>query len=195
MLDGIIRLSLRKRLLVLALTVLIVSFGTSAAINLPIDVLPDITKPTVTIMTEAHGMAPEEVETRVTFPIESFLNGVPGVDRIRSQSGVGLSAIYVEFQWGTDIYRNRQLIQERLSLAKERLPESITPVMGPVSSLKGQIQQIAVYSKTGETNPMALRDLAEWILRPRLMTIQASHKSSRSAAALSSIRSCSRPKN
>lgn len=172
MLDGIIRFSLRNRLLVLALTVLIVSFGANSVLNLPIDVLPDITKPTVTIMTESHGMAPEEVETRVTFPIESFLNGVPGVDRIRSQSGVGLSAIYVEFQWGTDIYRNRQLIQERLSLAKERLPENITPVMGPVSSLMGQIQQIAVYSKNGKTDPMALRDLAEWVLRPRLMTIQ-----------------------
>lgn len=171
MLDGIIRFSLRNRLLVAALTVLLVAFGVNAIVSLPIDVLPDITKPTVTIMTEAHGMAPEEVETRVTYPIESFLNGVPDVDRIRSQSGIGLSAIYVEFKWGTDIYRNRQLVQERLSLAKERLPENVTPVMGPVSSLMGQIQQIAVYSKSGETGPMALRDLAEWVLRPRLMTI------------------------
>lgn len=171
MLDSIIRYSLRNRLLVIALTALVLVFGTTSFLSLPIDVLPDITKPTVTIMTEAHGMAPEEVETRVTFPIESVLNGLPGVDRIRSQSGISLSAIYVEFNWGTDIYRNRQLIQERLTLAKERLPKDVTPVMGPIASLMGQIQQIAVYSKTGETNPMALRDLAEWVLRPRLMTI------------------------
>lgn len=171
MLDSIIRFSLQHRLLVVSVTALILVYGSLTLRELPIDVFPDITKPTVTIMTESHGMAPEEVETRVTFPIESYLNGLPGVERIRSQSGIGLSAIYVEFQWGTDIYRNRQLVQEKLNLAKERLPKDITPIMGPVGSLMGQIQQIAVYSKDDSLSPMEIRSLAEWVLRPRLMTI------------------------
>lgn len=171
MLNAIIRFALNHRLLVIAATALIIVYGAITVRNLPIDVFPDITKPTVTIMTESHGMAPEEVETRVTFPIESFLNGLPGVERIRSQSGIGLSAIYVEFEWGTDIYRNRQLVQEKLNLAKERLPKDITPIMGPVGSLMGQIQQIAVYSEDGSVNPMEVRSIAEWIIRPRLMTI------------------------
>lgn len=171
MLNAVIRFALNHRLLVVAVTALIVVYGAITVRDLPIDVFPDITKPTVTIMTESHGMAPEEVETRVTFPIESFLNGLPGVERIRSQSGIGLSAIYVEFKWGTDIYRNRQIVQEKLNLAKERLPKDITPIMGPVGSLMGQIQQIAVYSEDNSINPMEVRSIAEWILRPRLMTI------------------------
>lgn len=171
MLNAIIRYALNNRLLVVAATALILVYGLIAVRSLPIDVFPDITKPTVTIMTEAHGMAPEEVETRVTFPIESFLNGLPGVERVRSQSGIGLSAIYVEFNWKTDIYRNRQLVQEKLNLAKERLPRDITPIMGPIGSLMGQIQQIAVYSENGSTDSMEVRNIAEWILRPRLMTI------------------------
>ncbi len=158
-------------MLVVAITALIVVYGAITVQNLPIDVFPDITKPTVTIMTESHGMAPEEVETRVTLPIESYLNGLPGVERIRSQSGIGLSAVYVEFEWGTDIYRNRQLVQEKLNLAKERLPKDITPIMGPIGSLMGQIQQIAVTTESGQVGPMELRTLAEWVLRPRLMTI------------------------
>lgn len=171
MLNAIIRYALNHRLLVVVITAFIIVYGTMAIRDLPVDVFPDVTKPTVTIMTESHGMAPEEVETRVTFPIESFLNGLPGVERIRSQSGIGLSAIYVEFEWGTDIYRNRQLVQEKLNLAKERLPRNIDPVMGPIGSLMGQIQQIAVTSESNDVGPMELRSLAEWVLRPRLMTI------------------------
>jgi Cu(I)/Ag(I) efflux system membrane protein CusA/SilA len=170
MLNAIIRFALNHRLLVVAATALLIVYGAITVSGLPIDVFPDITKPTVTIMTESHGMAPEEVETRVTLPIESYLNGLPGVERIRSQSGIGLSAIYVEFDWGTDIYRNRQLVQEKLNLAKERLPKDISPVMGPVGSLMGQIQQIAVFAESG-VSPMELRSAAEWIIRPRLMTI------------------------
>lgn len=170
MLNAIIRFALNHRLLVVAATALLIVYGAITVAGLPIDVFPDITKPTVTIMTESHGMAPEEVETRVTLPIESYLNGLPGVERIRSQSGIGLSAIYVEFDWGTDIYRNRQLVQEKLNLAKERLPKDISPVMGPVGSLMGQIQQIAVVAESG-VNPMELRSAAEWLIRPRLMTI------------------------
>lgn len=170
MLNTIIKFSLNHRLLVIVISAFIVVYGSITLVNLPIDVFPDITKPTVTIMVESHGMAPEEVETRVTFPIESFLNGLPGVERIRSQSGIGLSAIYVEFEWGTDIFRNRQLVQERLNLSKERIPKDITPVMGPIGSLMGQIQQIAITSD-GSVSPMELRNVAEWIVRPRLMTI------------------------
>lgn len=171
MLNALIRFSLQHRLLILASTALLFVYGALAIRSLPIDVFPDITKPTVTIMVESHGMAPEEVETRVTLPIESYLTGIPGVERIRSQSGIGLAAIYVEFQWGTDIYRNRQLVQERLNLSKERLPKDITPVMGPVGSLMGQIQQIAVSSENQQVSDIELRNIAEWILRPRLMTI------------------------
>ncbi|MEN0059759.1 MAG: efflux RND transporter permease subunit [Bdellovibrio sp.] len=171
MLNAIIRLSLAHRLLVITITAFIIVYGALALRELPIDVFPDITRPTVTVMTEAHGMAPEEVETRVTYPLESFMNGLPGVDRVRSQSGIGLSAIYIEFDWGTDIYRNRQFVQEKINLAKERLPRDITPVMGPVGSLMGQIQQIAITSENESVSPMELRNLAEWILRPRLMTI------------------------
>ncbi|MGE0763698.1 MAG: efflux RND transporter permease subunit [Bdellovibrionales bacterium] len=171
MLNLIIRFALNHRLIVVALAALIVVYGAITLQSLPIDVFPDITKPTVTIMTEAHGMAPEEVEIRVTMPIESHLNGLPAVERIRSQSGIGLSAIYVEFDWGTDIYRNRQLVQEKINLAKERLPKDITPVMGPVGALMGQIQQIAVTTESNEVDAMQLRSLAEWVIRPRLMSI------------------------
>lgn len=171
MLNAVIRMALNHRLIVVSITAFIVVYGVLTARNLPIDVFPDITKPTVTIMTEAHGMAPEEVETRVTLQIESFLSGIPKVERIRSQSGIGLSAVYIEFQWGTDIYRNRQLVQEKLNLSKERLPKDITPVMGPIGSLMGQIQQIALTSENEIISPMELRNIAEWSLRPRLMTI------------------------
>lgn len=171
MLNSVIRFALNHRLLVIAVTAFIIVYGAVTLKGLPIDVFPDITKPTVTIMTEAHGMAPEEVETRVTLPIESFLNGLSGVERIRSQSGIGLSAINLEFEWGTDIYRNRQLVQEKLNLALEKLPKDVVPVMGPIGSLMGQIQQIAVTSENNEVSPLQLRDLAEWTLRPRIMTI------------------------
>lgn len=171
MFNTIIRFALNHRLFVVSATALLVVYGALTVRVLPVDVFPDITKPTVTIMTEAHGMAPEEVETRVTMPVESFLNGLPGVERVFSQSGIGLSAVYVEFEWGSDIYRNRQLVQEKLNLAKERLPKEITPVMGPVGSLMGQIQQIAVTSENNEVSPLELRSVAEWVLRPRLMTI------------------------
>ncbi len=171
MLNAIIRFALNHRLLVVALFALIVVYGAVAVRDLPIDVFPDITKPTVTIMTESHGMAPEEVETRVTLPIESFLNGLPGLERMRSQSGIGLSVIYLEFEWGTDTYRNRQLVQEKLNLVGDRIPKGITPIMGPIASLMGQIQQIALFSPEEKVSPLDMRTYAEWVLRPRLMTI------------------------
>jgi HME family heavy-metal exporter len=161
--------SLRNRLLVLALAAVLIVFGAYSVTRLPVDVFPDLNKPTVTIMTESEGFAPPEIEQLVSFPIETQMNGVPGVSRVRSISGIGLSIVYVEFEWGTDIYRNRQQVIERLALVRDQLPPNTVPQLGPVSSIMGQIVLIALSSDSA--SPMALSEVADFTVRPRLLSI------------------------
>ncbi len=171
MLNTIIKLALRQRLAVLAASVILLILGTWQALNLPVDVFPDLNRPIVTVMTEAKGLAPEETEIQVTLPIENVLNGLPGLIRLRSTSGAGISIVYAEFDWETDLFKNRQIVAERLVLAKEKLPSNVTPVMTPSSSIMGEIMFIGLTSPNGEVDPMELRTIADWTIRPRLLAI------------------------
>ncbi|KAF0117331.1 MAG: putative silver efflux pump [Rhodospirillaceae bacterium] len=176
MFDRIIRAALTHRLLVGAASLFVLLYGLLTLASLPVDVFPDLNRPTVTIMTEAEGLAPEEVEALVTLPIETAMNGAPGVTQVRSNSAVGLSIVYVTFDWGTDIYRNRQLVTERLSTVNEHLPDRITPVLGPVTSIMGEILLIGLEREKEENtdpvpSPMDIRTLADWVIRPRLLAI------------------------
>jgi CzcA family heavy metal efflux pump len=172
MFNLLVHASLRNRLLVLALALMTLVYGFWQGKELPIDVFPDLNKPVVTILTEAGGMAPEEVEQLVSFPLENMLNGVTGITRMRSTSGIGLSILYVEFDWDTDVYRNRQLVSERLDQVTSQLPSGITPVMGPVSSIMGEIMLIALpINANTDVDPMLAREYADFVLRPRLLSI------------------------
>ncbi len=171
MLNHLIRFSLHHRPLVLMAALVVLVFGLQTLTQLPVEVLPDMTKPTVTILTEAPGLAPEEVETLVTQPLESAVQGVGGLDRLRSNSDVGLSLVFAEFGWGTDIYRARQLVQERMQSVLSSLPKGVKPGMTPVSSLMGEILLVGLRSTDGKVAPVDLRTLAEWTLRRRLQSI------------------------
>src|SRR5687767_4539401 len=151
MLDHVIRFSLNHRPLLLAMAAAVMVYGTIVAAGLPIDVLPDLTRPRVVLITEAPGMAPEEVETLVTIPLETQFHGGTGVEAVRRQSSIGLSVLYVEFAWDVDVYTARQIVQERTALAAQQMPPGVNPRMGPMSSLLGQIMILGMWSETGET--------------------------------------------
>lgn len=171
MFNLIVASSLRQRLLVLIFAFGLMLYGGWYLPTLKVDVFPDLNKPVVTIMTEAEGLAPEEVEQLLTQPLETAANGLPGITRIRSVSAVGLSIVYLEFEWGSDPYRNRQLVAERLTTLGSQLPRGAAPQMAPLSSLMGEIMLIALPLSEGTSSPMAVREYADWVLRPSLLSI------------------------
>ena len=163
--------SLKNRMIVILLSAISMVYGAYTLSKMPVDVFPDLNKPTVTIMTEAGGMASEEVEQLITFPLETAMNGLPGVEAIRSVSSAGLSFIYVTFDWSVDIYRARQMVSERLSSMDGAIPNGIVSRMGPISSIMGEIMQIAIPIDESKISSMQVREYADWVLRPRLMAI------------------------
>ena len=168
MLNRIIQFSLNNRLFVISVATLIFIYGAITMSNLPVDVLPDLNRPRVTIFLEANGMAPEEIEAQVVLPVETALNGAPGVEVVRSSSAIGIGMVFVEFDYDTEVYLARQLVAEKIQTVE--LPNGITPVMGPISSVMGQIMLIGISSDT--TSAADLRTLADFTVRKRLMSIK-----------------------
>ena len=170
MLNKILSISLQNRLMVLVGAALLSLTGLYIARNMNVDVFPDLTAPTVTLLTEAHGMESEEVEKLVTYQLETAMNGSPNVRRIRSSSAAGISIVWVEFEWGTDIYRARQIVGERIPMVRENLPTGVgTPTLAPVSSIMGEVMLLGVTSDS--LSPMELRTLSDWTIRPRIKSI------------------------
>ena len=168
MLDKITQYALHNRLMIIVASVLLLIAGIYTASKMEVDVFPDLTAPTVVVLTEAHGMAPEEVEKLVTFQIETAVNGATNVRRVRSSSAAGISIVWVEFEWGTDIFKARQIVSEKLTVIAEKLPQGVgNPTLAPQSSIMGEIMLISLSSDS--TTPMDLRTIADWNIRPRLL--------------------------
>lgn len=169
MLNKIIKFSLNNRIVVLIGALLLIIAGTYTAVNMEVDVFPDLNAPTVVVMTEAKGMAPEEVERLVTFPVETAVNGATDVRRVRSSSTTGFSIVWVEFNWGTDIYRARQIVSEKLAVLGDALPSNVgKPTLGPQSSILGELLIIGLTSDS--VSLQDLRTMADWTIRPRLLS-------------------------
>jgi CzcA family heavy metal efflux pump len=169
-LDRAIHWSIENRLIVVLASLAVTIYGVFTTLRMPVDVFPDLTAPTVTILTEAHGLAPQEVETLVTFPIEAAVNGSTGVRRVRSASAIGISIVWVEFDWGTDKYIARQVVNEKLQTVGSELPPDIArPTLAPISSIMGEILFLAIESE--RHTPMELREVADWTVRRRLLAI------------------------
>lgn len=168
MLNGIINFALHNRLLIVVASVVLIVFGSYVASRMEVDVFPDLTAPTVVVLTEAHGMAPEEVEKLVTFPIETSVNGATNVRRVRSSSSAGFSIVWVEFEWNTDIFKARQIVNEKISVIGDKLPGGVgNPTLAPQSSIMGEIMLISLTADS--TSQMDLRTIADWTVRPRLL--------------------------
>ncbi|MBT4729662.1 MAG: efflux RND transporter permease subunit, partial [Bacteroidetes bacterium] len=170
MLDKIIKYAIHNRLIILFSALLILLSGGYVARDIDIDIFPDLNAPTVVVMTEASGMAPEEVEKLVTFPIETAVNGASGIRRIRSSSAMGYSIVWVEFNWKVDVYDARQTVTEKLMVAKEQMPIGVgEPVIAPQASLLGEIMILSISSDT--LSSMELKSFAEWNIRPRILSV------------------------